>query len=156
MPKFVNIDRDTPLLLPPDLRDWVPTDHLVHFVIDAMAELDLRTAPVNERGTGSEQYPPGLLLGLLVYSYATGVFSSRQIERTTYENVAVRLLCADTHPDHDTLCAFRRKNGPLLSHAFAQILELAARCGVLKVGGITARWRSTARRSWPTRASTRR
>ena len=137
MPKFVNIDRDTPLLLPPDLRDWVSADHLVHFVIDAVTELDLSTAPVNERGTGSEQSPPGLLLGLLVYSYATGVFSSRQIERTTDENVAVRLLCADTHPDHDTLCTFRRKNGPLLQHAFAQVLELAARCGVLKVGGIT-------------------
>jgi transposase len=137
MPKFVNIDRDTPLLLPPDLRDWVPAEHLVHFVIDAMAAIDLSSAPVNERGTGSEQYPPGLLLGLLVYSYATGVFSSRQIERTTYENVAVRLLCADTHPDHDTLCTFRRNNGPLLNHAFAQVLELAARCGVLKVGNVT-------------------
>jgi hypothetical protein len=65
------------------------------------------------------------------------MFSSRQIERASYENVAVRLLCADTHPDHDTLCTFRRKNGPLLTHAFAQILELAARCGVLKVGQIT-------------------
>lgn len=137
MAKFVNIDRDTPLLLPPDLRDWVPAGHLVHFVIDAMAAIDVSAAPVNERGTGSEQYPPSLLLGLLVYSYATGVFSSRQIERTTYENVAVRLLCADTHPDHDTLCTFRRKNGPLLQHAFAQVLELAARCGVLQVGGIT-------------------
>ena len=137
MTKFVNIDRDTPLLLPPDLRDWVPVEHLVHFVIDAIAELDVSAAPVNERGTGSEQYPPSLLLGLLVYSYATGVFSSRQIERTTYENVAVRLLCADTHPDHDTLCTFRRQNGPLLQHAFAQVLELAARCGVLQVGGVT-------------------
>ena len=137
MAKFVNIDRDTPLLLPPDLRDWVPVEHLVHFMIDAIAELDVSAAPVNERGTGSEQYPPGLLLGLLVYSYATGVFSSRQIERTTDENVAVRLLCADTHPDHDTLCTFRRQNGPLLQHAFAQVLELAARCGVLQVGGVT-------------------
>lgn len=137
MTKFVNIDRDTPLLLPPDLRDWVPAEHLVHFVIDAMTVIDVSAAPVNERGTGSAQYPPGLLLGLLVYSYATGVFSSRRIERTTYENVAVRLLCADTHPDHDTLCTFRRKNGPLLHHAFAQVLELAARCGVLKVGEVT-------------------
>lgn len=137
MAKFVNIDRDTPLLLPPDLRDWVPAGHLVHFVIDAIAVIDVSAAPVNERGTGSEQYPPGLLLGLLVYSYATGVFSSRQIERTTHENVAVRVLCADTHPDHDTLCTFRRKNGPLLQHAFAQVLELAARCGVLQVGRIT-------------------
>ncbi len=137
MIRYVNIDRDTPLLLPPDLRDWVPADHLVHFVIDAVEAIDTRAAPVNERGTGSEQYPPGLLLGLLVYSYATGMFSSRQIERASYENVAVRLLCADTHPDHDTLCTFRRKNGPLLTHAFAQILELSARCGVRKVGQVT-------------------
>ena len=84
-----------------------------------------------ERGAGSKQYPPGLVLGLLVYSYATGVFSSRQIERATYENVAMRLFCADTHPNHGTLCTFRRKNGPLLQDAFAQVLELAARCGVL-------------------------
>jgi transposase len=137
MPKFVNIDRDTPMLLPPNLRDWVPADHLVHFVMDAVQLLDVSGAPVNERGTGSEQYPPTMLLGLLVYSYATGLFSSRQIERATHENVAVRLLCADTHPDHDTLCSFRRKNGPLLQRAFAQVLELAARCGVLKVGGVT-------------------
>lgn len=137
MTRYVNIDRDTPLLLPPDLRDWVPADHLVHFVIDAMEAIDTSAAPVNARGTGSEQYPPTMLLGLLVYSYATGLFSSRQIERASYENVAVRLLCADTHPDHDTLCTFRRKNGPLLTRAFAQILELSARCGVLKVGQIT-------------------
>jgi transposase len=95
MVKFVNIDRETPLLLPPDLRDWVAKDHLVHFVMDAV---DTSVAAVNERGSGSQQYPPAMLLALLVYSYATGVFSSRQIERSTYENVAVRLLCADTHP----------------------------------------------------------
>ena len=112
--RYVNIDRDTALLLPPDLRDWVPEDHLVHFVIDAVEQLDVSAARANERGTGSEQYPPGMLLGLLIYSYATGTFSSRQIERATYENVAVRLLCADTHPDHDTLCTFRKENAVLL------------------------------------------
>ncbi len=135
--RFVTVDRDTALLLPPDMREWVPRNHLVHFVLDAVEQLDLRAARVNERGSGNEQYPPALLLGLLVYSYATGVFSSRQIERSSYENVAVRVLCADTHPDHDTLCAFRRENAALLSASFAQVLELAARCGVLKVGGIT-------------------
>jgi len=135
--RYVNVDRETALLLPPDLRDWVPANHLVHFVIDAVEQLDLRAARVNERGTGSEQYPPRMLLGLLIYSYATGVFSSRQIERATHENVAVRLLCADTHPDHDTLCALRRENAALLGACFAQVLELAACCGVLKVGGIT-------------------
>jgi len=135
--RFVNIDHDTPLLLPPDLREWVPSNHMVHFIMDAVGELDLGGARINERGSGSQQYPPATLLGLLLYSYATGVFSSRQIERSTYENVAARLLCADTHPDHDTLCTFRRRNGELLSRSFAAVLEMAARCGVLKVGGIT-------------------
>lgn len=137
MPKFINIDHDTELLLPPNLRDWVPEGHLVHFVMDAVDLIDVSEASVNQRGTGSEQYPPRLLLGLLVYCYATGLFSSRQIERATHENVAVRLLCADTHPDHDTLCTFRRRNGALLHRAFAQVLELAAGCGILKVGGVT-------------------
>src|SRR5215210_3750882 len=98
--KFVNVDRDTALLLPPDMREWVPEDHLVHFILDAVEQLDLSAARVNERGSGSEQYPPSLLLALLIYSYATGVFSSRQIERSSYDSVAVRVLCADTHPDH--------------------------------------------------------
>ena len=125
------------MLLPPDLRRWVPADHLVHFIMDAVGELDLRGARVNERGSGDEQYPPRMMLGLLIYSYATGIFASRQVERATHENVAVRLLCADTHPDHDTICRFRRANRGLLASSFAQVIEMAARCGVLKVGGIT-------------------
>ena len=102
--RFVPIDRDTPLLLPPNLRDWVPANHLVHFILDAVASLDLTQVRVNTRGTGSEQYPPAMLLTLLLYSYATGTFSSRRIEQSTYDSVPVRLLTADTHPDHDTLC----------------------------------------------------
>lgn len=135
--RFVNIDHDTPLLMPPDLRQWVPEGHLVHFIMDAVSELDLSVAKINQRGTGNEQYPPGMLLGLLIYSYATGVFSSRQIERMTHDHVPVRLLCADTHPDHDTLCTFRNRNGELLKRSFAQVLEMAAGCAVLKVGTIT-------------------
>ena len=135
--RYVTVDRDTPLLLPPSLHDWVPEDHLVHFVIDAVEQLDLRCARINERGSGSAQYPPATMLALLVYSYATGTFASRRIEQSTFDSVAVRYLCADTHPDHDTLCAFRRENRALLSSAFAQILELAARSGQLHVGGIT-------------------
>jgi len=77
------------------------------------------------------------MMGLLIYSYATGLFASRQIERGTYEHVAVRLLCADTHPDPDTICTFRRVHRELLARSFAQVLELSAQCGVLKVGGIT-------------------
>ena len=135
--RFVNIDRETPLLLPPDMREWVGEGHLVHFILDAVGELDLRAAKVNARGCGSKQYPPRMLLGLLIYSYVTGVFSSRQIERMTYDSVPVRVLCGDTHPDHDTLCTFRRANGELLTRSFAQVLEMAARCQVLKVGNVT-------------------
>jgi transposase len=135
--RFVSIDRDTPLLLPPDLRDWVPQDHLVHFIIDAVALLDLSAARVNHRGTGSEQYPPSMMLALLIYCYASGTFSSRRIERLTHENVAVRLLCADRHPDHDSICTFRRENDALLKSSFHQVLECAARVRVLRVGEVT-------------------
>lgn len=135
--RFVNIDHDTPMLLPPDLRDWVPEDHLVHFIMEAVGLLDVSTAHINHRGTGSEQYPPSMMLGLLIYCYATGTFSSRRIERLTYENVAVRLLCADRHPDHDSLCTFRRENRVLLESSFHQVLEVAARLRVLRVGEVT-------------------
>jgi hypothetical protein len=105
--RFVNIDYATPLLLPPGLRDWVGPDHMVHFIMDAVAALDLSLAQTNERGTGKAQYPPSMMLGLLIYCYATGTFSSRRIESRTCENVAVRFLTADTHPDHDSICKFR-------------------------------------------------
>jgi len=135
--RYINVDHDTPLLLPPSLRDWLPPDHLVHVIMDAVEQLDLSRARVNQRGSGDAQYPPGMLLGLLIYSYATGTFSSRAIERHSYDHVAVRYLCGDTHPDHDTICEFRRRNGELFAHSFAQVIEMAARSGVLKVGGIT-------------------
>ena len=135
--RFVLIDRDTPLLLPPNLRDWVPADHLVHFIIDAVDALELRQVKVNTRGTGSEQYPPPMMLGLLIYSYATGIFGSRRIEQSTYDSVPVRLLTADTHPDHDTLCTFRRENQALLTESFVKVLQLAQQLKVLKFGQLT-------------------
>jgi len=135
--KFVHVDHNTPLLLPPDLRDWIPKGHMVHFVMDAVDVLDLSAAKINERGTGSAQYPPATMLSLLIYSYATGTFSSRKIEALTYDSVPVRLLTADTHPDHDSICKFRRENKDLLSSCFHQILELAATAKILKVGELT-------------------
>ena len=123
--RLVNIDPDTPLLLPPNLRDWVPANHLCLFILDAVEELDLRQVKVKERGTGTEQYPPRLLLSLLLYSYATGVFGSRRIEQSSYDCVPVRLLCAETHPDHDTICTFRRENQEQVGEAFAKVLEKA-------------------------------
>ena len=135
--RLVNIDRDTPLLLPPDLRQWIPADHLAHYILDAIESLPLTTLRVNERGTGDEQFPPRMMLGLLIYCYATGTFSSRAIERATYTDVAVRFLTGDTHPDHDTICAFRRQNRALLAESFVRVLELARECKLLQLGRIT-------------------
>lgn len=137
-PRFKTIDRDTPMLLPPDLRDWVPEDHIVHFILDAVSMLDLGLFRVNHRGTGSEQFPPEMLLALLIYCYSTGRFSSRVIEEATYSDVAVRLICANTHPDHDTICAFRRKNGVAFREAFVKTLAMGSEMGHLKqVGSIS-------------------
>ena len=87
--RFVNIDRDTPMLLPEDMRTWLPEDHLVHFVVDAVNQIDVSSFKVNNRGTGNEQYPPEMMLALLIYSYVTGRFGSRTIEAATYTDVAL-------------------------------------------------------------------
>lgn len=134
---FVSVDRNQSLLLPPDLQDWVPEDDLVHFVIAAVDSLDASVFRVNERGTGSAQYPPSMMLGLLIYCYANGIFSSRRIERATYRDIAVRYLTGDTHPDHDTIAKFRRENFDAVSACFVHVLELAQASGLLKVGTVS-------------------
>ena len=134
--RLVNIDRQTPMLLPPDLRDWVAQDDLVQLIVEAVELCDLSGARLNVRGSGSAQYPPSMMLGLLIYCYATKVFGSRQIERATYESVAVRYLCANHHPDHDTICGFRRQNRELFERCLVQVLLLAKEAGVLRVGSI--------------------
>jgi len=135
--RFVNVDHRQALLLPPDLRDWVPEDDLVHFVIATVESMDLSAFKTNERGTGSEQYPPWMMLGLLIYCYANGVFSSRRIERATFRDVAVRYLTCDKHPDHDTIAKFRRENFEAVATCFVRVLELARELKVLKVGTVS-------------------
>ncbi len=115
----------------------MPADDLVHFVIEAIDGMKLGTLKVNSRGSGSDQYPPRMMLALLVYCYSLGVFSSRRIERATHRDVGVRFLTADTHPDHDTICAFRRQNFDLVAEVFLEVLKLAKEIGVLKVGTIS-------------------
>ena len=137
-PRMVNIDRQTPMLLPPDLREWVPADDMVHLVIESVESMNLSTLKFNRRGTGSEQYPPKMMLALLIYCYANGLFSSRRIERATWRDVAVRYLTGDTHPDHDTICTFRRENFAAVSQAFVQVLQVARQMGVLKVGTVSS------------------
>jgi transposase len=135
-PKFVNIDRQSPLLLPPDLRDWLPEDDLAHFILEVVEQTDLSRAWVNTRGTGDAQYPPGMMLAVLIYCYATGTFSSRRIEALTYQHVSVRYLAGNEHPDHDSICLFRRRNEPLLQAVFAQVLKVAGTLGLGQVGTV--------------------
>lgn len=135
--RFKNIDRHTSMLLPPDLRDWVAEDDLVHFVISAVERLPLGHFAVNPKGCGDEQYPPHMMLSLLIYCYANGLFSSRRIERATYRDLAVRYLCANHHPDHDTICEFRRNNFEAIAAAFVEVLELARELKLLRLGTVS-------------------
>ena len=95
MSKFVDCERDQAFLLPPDLRDWVPEDDLAHFVIEAVERVEMSAFKVNHRGTGSAQYHPRMILALLIYCYANGIFSSRRIERATHRDIGVRFVAAN-------------------------------------------------------------
>ena len=134
--RFQNIDRETPMLLPASIQEWVPDNDLAHFVIDAVGALDLNHYSINHRGTGDAQFPPAMMLALLIYCYATGIFSSRRIENATKQNISVRFICANTHPDHDTICTFRRKNDALIKETFLKTLLLARELKLLKVGTV--------------------
>ena len=134
MSEFVDCERDQAFLLPPDLRDWIPADDLVHFVIEAVDRVDMSAFKVNHRGTGSAQYHPRMMLALLVYCYANGIFSSRRIERASYRDIGVRFVAANRHPDHDTIATFRRENFAAVSESFLQVLLLAKELKLLKVG----------------------
>ena len=134
MSNFVECDREQAFLLPPDLRDWLPADDLGHFVIEAVERVDLGAFKVNHRGTGSAQYHPRMMLALLIYCYANGIFSSRRIERATHRDIGVRFVAANRHPDHDTIARFRRENFAAVSESFLQVLLLAKELKLLRVG----------------------
>jgi transposase len=136
MAHFIIADRKTDYLLPPSLDDWLNQDHLARFIVDVIDQLDLSKLIQQYAGRGSKAYHPATLLGILVYGYATGVFSSRRLEQATYDSVAFRFIAANLHPDHDSLAAFRRRFLDELSDLFLQILEMAKEMKVLKVGNI--------------------
>lgn len=135
--KFVEVDRETLYLLPPSLQDWLPEGHLARFVVDIVEQLDLRSLKQSYAGRGSQPYNPEMLVGLLFYGYATGVFSSRKLERNTYDSVAFRYIAANSHPDHDTIANFRRRFLPQLGELFTQILMIAQQMKVLKLGSVS-------------------
>jgi len=136
MTRFVNADRQTSYLLPPSVEEWLPEAHLARFVVEVVDGLDLGGLVSAYRGRGSEAHHPSVLLGLLVYGYATGTFSSRKIERATHDSVAFRYIAANTHPDHDTIATFRRRFLPELNGLFVQVLLLAREMKLLKLGNI--------------------
>lgn len=136
-PRFIAVDRETLYLLPPSVQDWLPAGHLARFVVEIVEQLDLRPLKASYAGRGSQPYNPEMLVALLFYGYATGVFSSRQLERQTYDSVAFRFIAANRHPDHDTIATFRRRFLPQLNPLFAQILLIAHQMGVLKLGRVS-------------------
>ena len=136
MSNFRQVDRETGFLLPPSVDEWLPERHLARFVVEVIERLDLSAMVGAYRGSGSASYHPCVLLGLLVYGYATGVFSSRQLERATYDLVAFRFIAANDHPDHDTIATFRRRFLAEIEGLFVQVLMLAREAGLLKLGTV--------------------
>ena len=135
--KFVSCDRKTSYLLPPSLQDWLPEGHLARFVVEIVEQLDLHRIKAAYAGRGSQPYHPEMLVALLFYGYATGVFSSRKLERSTYDSVAFRYVAANTHPDHDTIATFRRRFLSELKNLFVQILLIAKELKVLQLGTVS-------------------
>lgn len=135
-PKFIEVDRVSQYLFPPSIQDWLPEKHLARFVVEIVENLDLRPLKESYTCRGSQPYHPAMLLALLFYGYATGVFSSRKLERSTHDSVAFRFIAANTHPDHDTIAQFRKRFLPQLAQMFMEILTIAQQMGVLKLGKV--------------------
>jgi len=136
MSNFRVIDRVTKFLLPPSVDEWLPERHLARFVVEVVESLDLRAMAGSYRGSGSASYHPAMLLGLLIYGYATGVFSSRKLERATYDSVAFRFIAGNDHPDHDTIATFRKRFLKEIEALFVRVLAFAREMGVLQMGTV--------------------
>jgi len=130
-------DRDTVFLLPPSVDEWLPKDHLARFVVDAVGALDLTMVEGEYAGCGSKPYHPRMLLSLLFYGYATGIFSSRRLEQATYESIPMRFVCGNLNPDHDTIATFRKRFMPHLEGAFNEVLLMAHEMGLLRIGKVS-------------------
>ncbi len=136
MRKFITADRHQISLLPPSIEEWLPENHLARFVVEVVEELDLSSIKASYGKTGGAPYAPQLMLGLLFYGYATGVFSSRKLEQASYDSVAFRFICGNHHPDHDSIATFRKRFLGELNKLFVQILILAQQMGFAKIGNV--------------------
>lgn len=135
--RFKMIDRETPSFLPASVQDYVPEGHLARFIVEIVRQLDLRAITAQYSGRGSDAYPPEMMVSLLFYGYATGVFFSRKLEHASHDSMAFRYICGNTHPDHDTIATFRRRFAKELEDCFTQILLIAKTVGALKVGTLS-------------------
>ena len=137
---FLPYSVDQQILLPQDMREWLPENHLAHFILDVVDALDLDAILAVYRakdGRGRAAYHPKMMVSLLIYAYCMGKPSSRKIERATYEDVAYRVIAGDQHPDHDTISDFRRQHLKALSGLFVQVLMLCQQAGLVKLGHLT-------------------
>ncbi len=135
--KFKSADYEATLNQTISISEALPAEHLARFVVDVVAQLDLKAIYARYRAQGGEAYAPEVLVALLFYGYATGVFSSRKIEKATYEVVPFRYVAGNLHPDHDTLANFRKTFRAEIKDLFVQVLLLAQTAGYLKLGNIS-------------------
>jgi transposase len=138
MKRFKDYSPDQQLLLPPDLNDWLEEGHLAYFIRDVVGELDLSQIydDYHSPRGGQPAYQPQMMVSLLLYGYCVGMPSSRKIEKATYEQVPFRVLAANQHPDHDTICTFRRRHLGALAQLFVQVLQLCQQAGLVKLGHV--------------------
>jgi len=136
---FLPYSLDQQILLPQDMREWLPDNHLAHFILDLVDELDLDAIMSVYRAKtnrGRAAYHPKMMVSLLIYAYCMGKPSSRKNERATYEDVAYRVIAGDQHPDHDTISDFRQQHLQALSGLFVQVLLLCQQAGLVKLGHV--------------------
>ena len=136
MQHFISANREQAMLMPYDLSSWLPEEHLARFVVDIVDRLDFRHIYSQHKGCGSSPYDPKMLLSLLFYGYSTGIFSSRKIEKATYDSVAFRFIAGNHHPDHDTISGFRKRFLPEIKGWFKEVLLIGKELGLVKLGNI--------------------
>src|SRR5664279_2328219 len=136
---FRSDDLNQSLLLPPSLHDWLPKNHRARFMVDVVETLDLSAIHASYDagdGRGQSAYAPALMVRVLLYGYATGIYSSRKIQAKTFDDVGFRFLSADEHPDHSTLAEFRKRHLQALAGLFTQALQLCQKAGLVKLGHV--------------------
>lgn len=133
--QFIPIERDQPVVIP--VQEWLAEDHLARFIVEIVEGLDVSSLEAAYSGGGSAPYPPKMMLALLFYGYATGIFSSRALEQATYELIPVIYITGNTHPDHNSINTFRKRFLGELKGLFVQILLRAYALGVLQLGNVS-------------------